>query len=440
MADVQQVDPSSSAELLWLKVVNEGTEDRVEVNQRMLIDKMLARYSSDFVVFRELIQNSDDAKATRFQLEITCDCSTARPTYQSLNNGDDDDDGDGESTSSKPTNRLLEGIGQLFRNRWTSSSLNPNREPNRPSDVPPFESHTPSNSSSLSETNYHDCTITEIRAGNNGSAFSEADWKRVVTIAEGNTNTEAVGQFGVGFFSVFSYCERPMIKSGEHCLAFVWQNGKSLTTFRKKLSNDEQSADTWIILDMRQRYVLQTHTRSTVKSCNDDNRGNARNRKEKLAGARPTRSKKNLTTNEIVPTMDLIELKAYLTKVLSFTKYINEISIKVNDLIVFHVNKTSRPIDSTRETLTVTRLNSESEHHLFHFHSFIQSEQTFSIVDGPSITLNHVDVETSVRIDKDFHDQIQRVLKKNLPSTVRIQFLLPANDVSFILLLVNDSR
>ena len=437
MADVQQalvVDPSSSAELLWLKVVNEGTEDRVEVNQRMLIDKMLARYSSDFVVFRELIQNSDDAKATRFQLEITCDCSTARHTYQSLNNDDQDDDDDDESASAKSTNGLLGGIGQLFRNRWTSSSLNPNRESDRPTDAQLFESRVQSTSSSPSEKNYHNCIITEIRAGNNGSAFSEADWKRVVTIAEGNTNAEAVGQFGVGFFSVFSYCERPMIKSGEHCLAFVWQNGKSLTTFRKKLSSNEQSADTWIILGMRQRYVLQTHTRASGKSANDDAGVVERKRENKVAGARPTRSKKNVTTNEIVPTMDLIELKAYLTKVLSFTKYINEISIKVNDLIVFHVNKTSRPIDSTRETLTVTRLNSENEHHLFHFHSFVQSEQTFSIVDGPSITLNHVDVETSVRIDKDFHEQIQRVLKKSLPSTVRIQFLLPPNDVSFTLL------
>ncbi|CAG8620630.1 1577_t:CDS:10 [Dentiscutata erythropus] len=39
-------------------------EFRVEVNQRCLIDKMLARYSSEFAVFRELLQNSDDAKSS----------------------------------------------------------------------------------------------------------------------------------------------------------------------------------------------------------------------------------------------------------------------------------------------------------------------------------------------------------------------------------------
>ncbi|PKY20927.1 hypothetical protein RhiirB3_524661 [Rhizophagus irregularis] len=45
-----------------------GGEHRVEVNQRHLIDKILARYSAKFVVFRELMQNSDDAKSTKVQI------------------------------------------------------------------------------------------------------------------------------------------------------------------------------------------------------------------------------------------------------------------------------------------------------------------------------------------------------------------------------------
>ncbi len=36
----------NSSSDLWLKIINEGVEDRVEINQRMLIDKMLSRYSS----------------------------------------------------------------------------------------------------------------------------------------------------------------------------------------------------------------------------------------------------------------------------------------------------------------------------------------------------------------------------------------------------------
>ncbi|CAF1689335.1 unnamed protein product, partial [Rotaria sp. Silwood1] len=197
---------------LWLKVINEGVEDRVEVNQRMLIDKMLARYSSDFVVYRELIQNSDDAQATSFTLEITCDPYTVTQNYESINN---------DSISMNQE--------QLDKNDQTSS-----------------------------ENDFNNCIITEIRTVNNGHVFSEDDWKRVITIAEGNTNVDAIGQFGVGFFSVFSHSERPMIQSGKHCLAFVWQNGKSLTTFRKELPFEEQSSLTSIILSMKNKYILQT--------------------------------------------------------------------------------------------------------------------------------------------------------------------------------------
>ncbi|CAF4679323.1 unnamed protein product, partial [Rotaria magnacalcarata] len=46
----KNLDSSLSSDELWLKIINEGKENRVEVNQRMLIDKMLARYSSEFVV------------------------------------------------------------------------------------------------------------------------------------------------------------------------------------------------------------------------------------------------------------------------------------------------------------------------------------------------------------------------------------------------------
>ena len=39
-------------------------DERVEVNQRALIDKILARYASEGAVYRELLQNSNDAQAT----------------------------------------------------------------------------------------------------------------------------------------------------------------------------------------------------------------------------------------------------------------------------------------------------------------------------------------------------------------------------------------
>ena len=191
--------------------VQAGSESRVQVNQRMLIDKMLARYSSDFVVCRELIQNADDAKATSFQFDLIC-----------------------------------------------------------------------------SSTNL----IEEIRATNNGSDFTETDWKRIAAIAEGNTNVESVGQFGVGFFSVFSFAEEPMIISGKEYMAFVWRDDQSLTTYRHQLPVDEQQLNqTSIILKMRSNYLLKTENGKTKK--------------------------KNSSTplnDELVPIIDLHQLKIYFTK------------------------------------------------------------------------------------------------------------------------------
>ena len=41
---------------------------RVEVNQRALIDKILARYATANAVYRELLQNSNDANATKAEI------------------------------------------------------------------------------------------------------------------------------------------------------------------------------------------------------------------------------------------------------------------------------------------------------------------------------------------------------------------------------------
>jgi HSP90 family molecular chaperone len=45
-------------------------EERVEVNQRHLIDKILARYSTEHTIFRELFQNSNDAGATSVSVDF----------------------------------------------------------------------------------------------------------------------------------------------------------------------------------------------------------------------------------------------------------------------------------------------------------------------------------------------------------------------------------
>ncbi len=47
-----------------------GRVGSVEVDQRSLVDKMLARYCTDGVVLRELLQNADDAEASQVEFHF----------------------------------------------------------------------------------------------------------------------------------------------------------------------------------------------------------------------------------------------------------------------------------------------------------------------------------------------------------------------------------
>jgi hypothetical protein len=210
-----------------------GSRNAVKVNQRMLIDKMLARYSSDFVVFRELIQNADDAKATAIQLKISC----------------------------------------ITENRNSSS-----------------------------ENDFHHSTIEEICVINNGSLFTNVDWERVASIAEGNTNVESIGQFGVGFFSVFSLSEEPIIVSGTEYITFAWQNDDSLATFRRPLPINQQTESTSIILKIRGKYLLDTEMAPIDSSTELNSQSTTGN------------NGVNAAARAVIPIISLPKLKAYLTK------------------------------------------------------------------------------------------------------------------------------
>ncbi|KAJ3268522.1 hypothetical protein HK104_005352, partial [Borealophlyctis nickersoniae] len=84
-------------------ISNVAVEEKVEVNQRHLIDKILARYSAEFTVFREvgvlavweediggeegdgcghdsLLQNSNDAFATSVEITFKTNAATLTPT------------------------------------------------------------------------------------------------------------------------------------------------------------------------------------------------------------------------------------------------------------------------------------------------------------------------------------------------------------------------
>ncbi|GBB91210.1 hypothetical protein RclHR1_01840007 [Rhizophagus clarus] len=52
------------------QILSNSEKEIVEINQRDLIDKILARYSSKFVIYRELMQNSDDAESKKVQIKF----------------------------------------------------------------------------------------------------------------------------------------------------------------------------------------------------------------------------------------------------------------------------------------------------------------------------------------------------------------------------------
>ncbi|CAO1635090.1 unnamed protein product [Sympodiomycopsis kandeliae] len=171
-----------------------GSEDAVTVNQRALIDKILARYAAEFTVFRELIQNADDAGATHCQLRF-------------------------------------ETIGH--------------------------DSNSSTNQESPSEPNLK-AKLKSWTFKNDGKVFGKDDWDRLRRIAEGNPNPDHYGLFGVGFYSLFSVCEEPVVSSGSDLMGFFWKNGgDSLFTRRAKNPNADsdfsQSGNPWTSFFMNLR-------------------------------------------------------------------------------------------------------------------------------------------------------------------------------------------
>ncbi|KAG1825278.1 hypothetical protein EV424DRAFT_1392999 [Suillus variegatus] len=123
----------------------------VEINQRALVDKVLARYPEEFTVFRELLQNADDAGAENFNIVF-------------------------ESPRGRASNGTTSGLNSTKVFKWVVK--------------------------------------------NDGAQFKPDDWNRLTKIAEGNPDERKIGAFGVGFFSVFSVTDKPILlvkKEGCDC-------------------------------------------------------------------------------------------------------------------------------------------------------------------------------------------------------------------------------
>ncbi|KAI8829064.1 hypothetical protein BJ741DRAFT_538973 [Chytriomyces cf. hyalinus JEL632] len=180
-----------------------GQEEKVEVNQRHLIDKILARYSAENTIFRELLQNSNDAGATAVEIHF---------------------------------------------------KTSPELAPATPPPPPPssfFGSLVSSFVGAVTAKKQPLANIAQVIYKNNGRPFQGEDWGRLRKIAEGNPDETKIGFFGVGFYSLFSICEEPFVTSDKECMAFFWK-GDQLFTKKGAVKEEDVSPWTAFFLDLRE--------------------------------------------------------------------------------------------------------------------------------------------------------------------------------------------
>ncbi|KAJ3749126.1 hypothetical protein DFH05DRAFT_638806 [Lentinula detonsa] len=172
---------------LW----DQGHDEKVEVNQRALIDKVLARYSGEFTVFRELLQNSDDAQSNEVEIRFETRAYLEEKSEEGI------------SASTR-----LPNLKTALAHQWTFK--------------------------------------------NDGIIFREEDWNRLKKIAEGNPDEEKIGAFGVGFYSLFSVTEEPFVTSGAEWMGFHWRENQLLARRGKLLGTDEPSKWTSFEMPLRE--------------------------------------------------------------------------------------------------------------------------------------------------------------------------------------------
>ncbi|RDX42682.1 hypothetical protein OH76DRAFT_1410943 [Lentinus brumalis] len=185
---------ASARDVLW----ESGYDESVEVNQRALIDKVLARYSGEFTVFRELLQNSDDASATAVEIHFE-----TKDYIQRKN---------GKTDVQEENGAVLEARG-----------------------LPDLKT----------------AVVHQWSFKNNGIVFRDEDWSRLKKIAEGNPDEEKIGAFGVGFYSLFSVTEEPWVFSGGQWMNFYWKDKKDQLFARRGARNEAD--DPWTTFQMELR-------------------------------------------------------------------------------------------------------------------------------------------------------------------------------------------
>jgi hypothetical protein len=105
---------------------------------------------------------------------------------------------------------------------------------------------------SLPSLNYvrHHNVVRRIVVHNDGRPFTEEDWNRLTSIADGNPDEESIGMFGLGFYSVFGYSDEPIVYSKSQTLMFKWK-GKKLCYDLATLRPEQRINDTRVEMEYK---------------------------------------------------------------------------------------------------------------------------------------------------------------------------------------------
>lgn len=78
---------------------------------------------------------------------------------------------------------------------------------------------------------------------NDGIVFREEDWRRLKTVADGQPNVDSIGAFGVGFYSIWSLSDEPLVVSGDQMMLFFWKGQQLAVKRAKNPHNDGKLAE-----------------------------------------------------------------------------------------------------------------------------------------------------------------------------------------------------
>ncbi|OJA15596.1 hypothetical protein AZE42_08334 [Rhizopogon vesiculosus] len=168
-------------------------KEGVEVNGRALVDKVLARYSEDFTVFGEILQNAANARATEVRIEF----QTSDYTKHSA----------GANDEMNGINGIIPDLNTTELSKWI------------------------------------------VR--NNGDYFEVKDWDQLTKIAVGNPDEQKIGVFGVGFYNVFSVTDSLLVVSGGKSLSIFLEGDQPYT------SDNTCTNSPWTSIEMELKEDMQ---------------------------------------------------------------------------------------------------------------------------------------------------------------------------------------